>query len=57
MVKVNMHSREDIVMGIVLHVGQLVTQHSDVVVVDKRYRTHHRRIRSFGRFADQFVTH
>jgi hypothetical protein len=43
-VEVNVHGGENVLMMIVLHVGQLFVEHAHMVVIDEIDRSHHIRV-------------
>jgi cobalt/nickel transport system permease protein len=55
-IEVHMQCGKDRVIALVLHFGEPIRQHSDVVIVDQRYGSDDDTIRTLRRFSNQSVT-
>ena len=52
MIEMNMHCGENVVMGFVLHVRQLVAEHPDVMVINQGDGPNDQLVRRLGGFSN-----
>ena len=55
MIQVNVHRRKNVVMRFMLHVGELVAQHPDVMIVNQGDGSDHRLVGRFRGLSDQLI--